>query len=309
MSNETDPRIQQTLDEIQARFETRLSEIKKSGAEKINEVTDDSPDPNSVEATVNMTFDVQFKTTSIKFDVPTFRMETQKLVFDLPTVTMSLKSISWDVPATRMERRCIAKKPVITCNWKGCKTEMKCMYMDFPEVYMKRMEIKMDYPEFSMKRQELSFDKPMITFETVEIKLDLPQFHLRDLSGDLREQEADLTEIGREMETQVALAQKEMDAALVTGVGDQIEVIFDEIRQQLTDERAGISKQFDDAIAKMKSTIKTLKENNATDEVPKLEGELAKLVEDYKTVLDEIDASIKQLNDEQLKVINSIGVE
>ena len=183
------------------------------------------------------------------------------------------------------------------------------MYMDFPEVYMKRMEIKMDYPEFSMKRQELSFDKPVITFETVEIKLDLPQFHLRDLSGDLREQEADLTEIGREMETQVALAQKEMDAALVTGVGDQIEVIFDEIRQQLTDERAGISKQFDDAIAKMKSTIKTLKENNATDEVPKLEGELAKLVEDYKTVLDEIDASIKQLNDEQLKVINSIGVE
>ncbi|MEQ1675619.1 MAG: hypothetical protein ABL876_02885 [Chitinophagaceae bacterium] len=306
MSNETDPRIQKTLDAVKERFEKKLNEIKQKGAERIKEVTDESPDPNSAEATVNMTFDVKFKTTSIKFDVPKFSKELQKIIFDIPAVTMKTKTISWDVPATKMERRCIAKKPVITCNWRGCKTEMKCIYMDMPVGYMKRMEIKVNMPEFTMKKQELSFDKPVIKFETVEIILKLPQFHLRDLSGDLREQEDEFKDIGSDMEGQMAVAKKEMDQALINEVGDQVEIIFEEIRKQLIDERVNVGKQFDDAIAKMKSAIKILKENNATAEVSKMEGELAKLVEDYKTTLNEIDASIEQLNKEQLQVINSI---
>lgn len=89
-------------------------------------------------------------------------------------------------------------------------------------------------------------------------------------------------------------------------VTDQVEIIFDEIRKQLIDERANVSSQFDNVIVKMKSTIKILKENNATNEIPKLESELSKLVEDYKTVLNEIDLSIEQLNQEQLKVITNI---
>jgi hypothetical protein len=309
MSNQTDPRIQAKLDEVQARFKKRLEEIKADGTRQINEVTEDSPDPNSVEATVDMTFDVKFKTTSIKFDIPKFSKELQKIIFDIPVVKMSTKSISWDVPATKMERRCIAKKPVITCNWKGCETEMKCMYMDFPVPYMKRMEIKVDMPEFTMKKQELSFDKPVIKLETIEIILKLPQFHLRELSGELKEQESEFKEIGSEMESKVAIAKNEMDQSLITEIAGQVEIIFDEIRKQLIDERANVCSQFDNAISKMKSTIKILKENNATNEIPKLESELSKLVEDYKTVLNEIDLSIEQLNIEQLEVINSINLQ
>ena len=180
--------------------------------------------------------------------------------------------------------------------------------MDFPVVYMKRMEIKLDMPQFSTKKQELSFDKPTFSLETITIKIDLPQFYLRDISGDLREQEREFEEVGKEMEAQVALANNEMNNSLVREVGEQVDIIFDEIRNQLIQERQNVSKQFDEAINKMKTTLKILKENNATSEVTKLEGELAQLVEDYKNVLNEIDSNIKELNKEQENVIQSIKI-
>ncbi|WP_443939645.1 hypothetical protein [Pedobacter sp. MW01-1-1] len=314
MSDQTDPRIQQKLDEIQARFQERIKKIQENGAAKINEITDDSPEPNNVEATLNVTFDVKFKTTEIKFDIPRIGKELQRVIFDVPVVTMELKTISWDVPTTKMETRCITKKPVTVCKGGGgwppklpsCTIKWECVYMDFPVVTMKRMEVKLDMPQFSTRQQEISFDKPVFSMETITIKLDLPQFYLRDLSGDLREQEAEFEEVGKEMESQVALANNEMNDSLVTEVGGQVDVIFNEIRAQLLQERAKVAQQFDEGIAKMKISINTLKENNATEEVARLETELAKLIEDYKNVLDEIDANMKDLNKEQEDVINSI---
>ena len=315
MSNQTGPRIQQKLDEIQERFENRIKKIQQNGATRLNDIRDDSPDPNNVEATLNVTFDVKFKTTAIKFDVPKIGKELHKVVFDIPVVKMELKTISWDVPATKMETRCITKKPVTVCKnnphfpyTPKCTVKMECVYMDFPVVYTKRMEIKLDMPQFSTKKQELSFDKPIFSLETITIKIDLPQFYLRDISGDLREQEREFEEVGKEMEAQVTLANNEMNDSLVREVGEQVDIIFDEIRNQLIQERQNVSKQFDEAINKMKTTIKILKENNATSEVINLEGELAQLVEDYKNVLNEIDSNIKELNKEQENVIQSIKI-
>jgi hypothetical protein len=306
MSNQTDPRIQKTLDDIQAKFEKRLNEIKSDGESRIKEISDETPNPNGTEVAFDTTFDVYFKNTSIKFDIPKFSTELQKIIFDIPSVKMTTKALSWDVPATKMETRCIAKKPVWVQKGPSVTIKYKCIYMDVPVGYTKRMEIKIDMPEFSMKRQEISFDKPIIKFETIEIILKLPQFHFREVSADLKENEDDFKEVGKEMESQIAVAKSEMDQSLIGEVNEQVETIFEDIRKQLLDQREIVSSQFDDAIGKMKTTIKILKENNAVNEIPKLEGELSKLVDDYKVVLNEIDSSIDQLNKEQLEVINSI---
>ncbi len=320
MSDQTDPRIQQILDEIKTRFEKRIEEIKQEGSGRIDEIKDDAPDPNNIEGSINMTFDVKFKTVTIKFDIPKFSMELHKIIFDVPSVTMDTKTLSWDEPATKMETECVTKKPVVTSRggsikWKNGRpqvtaprvtTEWVCVYADIPKVYMKRREIKIDMPEFSMKKQEISFDKPIIKFETVEIKFDLPQFHLRDLSGDLREQEDELKDVGRDMENDISEATREMNDSLTNEINDQVAIIFDEIRKQLLSEREKVSGYYDDAITKMKTTIKILKENNALTEIERLESDLSKLVEDYKKVLTEIDSTIDQLNKEQNEVISGI---
>lgn len=322
MSNQTDPNIQKIVDEAKIKFEKRIEEIKQEGSERVNDIRDDSPDPNNVEATINMTFDIKFKTTTIKFDIPKFSKELQKIIFDVPSVKMDTKTISWDEPATRMVPKCVTKKPETTCRgggvrWRNgipqvtaptCTTEWVCLYMDVPEVYMKRREIKIDMPEFSMKKQEISFDKPVIKFETVEIKIDLPQFHLRDLSGDLREQEDELNDVGSDMETDIHQATEEMNNSLLKDISNEVNAIFDDIRTQLIAERKNVCGYYDDAIGKMKSTIKILKENNATEDVARLEADLSKLVADYKKVLLDIDNSLLDIDKQQEDVINQIKI-
>lgn len=304
----TDPKIQETVDKIKEKFEKRIEEIKTNGSRKINEITDDSPDPNNVEATLNVTFDVKWKTTSIKFDIPTFRNERKDISFHVPSVTMKTKEISWDEPAVRMVTKCIAKKPEVTCKGfpPSCTVKMKCIYADVPEPYMKRRVIKFDVPEISMKQQDISFDVPEISFETIEIKLDIPQFYLKSLSGELKDQKDDIEDVSSEMETEINNAKNEMDDSLLSDVSAQITALYDEIELSLFEERKNVSNYYDDAIAKMKSTIKILKANNANDEVAKLESKLSSLIADYSEVLSQIDQSIENLNAQEVDAINGI---
>jgi hypothetical protein len=302
------PKIQEAIDAIKAQFEKRIEEIQKRGSDRINEITDDSPDPNNLEATLNVTFDVKWRTTSIKFDIPKFSSERQNISFDVPTVKMITKTFAWDEPATRMETRCIAKKPEVTC--KGfpprCTVKMTCIYADVPVGYMKRREIKTDIPEFSMKRQDISFNKPTVRFETVEIKMDLPQFYLRSLSGELRNQQNEFENVSNEMTSEIAKAQNQMDIELLSNVSEQISELYGNIRKQLLDERNNVSSHYNDAIIKMKSTIKGLKENNAFEEVVKLEPQLAKLVSDYNQILSDIDKGIEDLIVQETEALKNL---
>lgn len=181
--------------------------------------------------------------------------------------------------------------------------------MDFPVVYSKRMEIKTDIPEITMTTKELSFHKPVVSLETVEIKLDLPQFHFRDLEGDLQQQEDEANEVANDMNARIAVAKREMDDELLVAVGDEVEDVFEAVRKKLLEERSAISTQFEIGINKLKSAIKTLKENNATAEVAKLETELSALVKEYTTVVTELDASLKKVNDEQAAAIKNIRLQ
>jgi len=306
-----DPKIQETVNSIKAKFEKKIQEIRAKGSKKINDITDESPDPSSVEATLDMTFDVKWKITSIKFDIPKFRMERKDIIFDLPSVTMKTKSISWDEPAVRMKTRCVAKKPEFKCSGfpPKCTVKMKCMYADFPEVYTKRREIKIDLPEFTMKRQNIAFDVPEVTFETIEIKLNLPQFYLRSLSGDLKDQKNEIEDISGEMQSEINQAKNEMNSSLLDDVTSQITELFDEIESSLLEERKNVSTYYDEAISKMKTSIKILKENNAKDEVLKLETQLSKLIKDYSVILNDLDESLKNLNDQQKEAISGIKLD
>jgi hypothetical protein len=304
----TDPKIQETVDKIKEKFEKKIEEIATSGSRRINEITDDSPDPNNVEATLNVTFDVKWKTTSIKFDIPTFRNERKDISFHVPSVTMKTREISWDEPAVKMVTKCITKKPEVTCGGfpPSCTVKMKCIYADVPEPYMKRRVIKFDVPEISMKQQNVSFDVPEISFETIEIKLDLPQFYLRSLSGELKDQQDDIEDVSTEMETEINKAKNQMDDSLLSEVSAQITALYDEIEISLIEERKNVSNYYDDAIAKMKSTIKILKANDANDEVAQLEPKLSSLIADYSEVLNQIDQSIENLHVQEADAINGI---
>jgi uncharacterized protein YdhG (YjbR/CyaY superfamily) len=297
--NDPKTKIEEIIQSIKVKFEKRIEEIKARGAKKIDDVQDDTPDPSQVEAILKVTFDVQWKTTSIKFDVPQFTMKTKAISFDIPEVKMELSSIKFDVPRTRMVLKCILKNP-----FGGCITKTK-----IPEVYMHTVEIKTDIPKVTSKTMEIKLDVPEIRMDTTEIKLNLPQFYMKSLDGQIKEQEKDIQAVSNEMTGGIAAAEADMKNSLKVNISAELENLFNEMIEEVLAKRESISAQYDNAVAQMKSSIKILKENNATAEVQRLEGQLDKIVKDYTTVVTQIDESIKQIGLQKQQALASLSFD
>ena len=301
MSNLNNQRIQLKVEEVKNKFIQRIQAIQEAGAARIQKLQDESPEPSAFEAIVRATFDVKWKTTSIKLDIPTFRTEKETMKFNVPEMKMEMQSIKFEVPATRMVRTCLFKKPEVTVRYRGLRppkveTRMTCVWGDKPEVYMKPVEIKTDVPKFTSKTVSIVFDKPTVTMETREIKFDIPQFFLRQLNSQFNEQKHDIEQVAQEMTSEIAKSESEMQAAIQTAVGNELQAINNELVDEFLKERAKVSAYYDDAISRMKSTINILKQNNAVAEVQRLENELGALVKTYTDVLAEIDRSLEAMN-------------
>lgn len=299
MSHLNDQRIQQKVDEIKNRFEEKIAKIQENGEQRLQRISQDSPDPNNLEGVLNMTFDVKWKMTSIKFDIPKFTMQRETIIFDVPEVRMELKVMKFNVPATRMIRACLFKKPEITVSKKfpyRVTNRMTCVYGNKPEFYTKTIEIKTDIPQFNTKRKEIKFDKPVVKLETTEIKLNFPQFFLKELSGELREQKRDIDLVGQYMTTEISIAENEMKISLEAEITSELKLIHDEVSEELLKERQNISSYYDDSISKVKSAIKILKENNVNEEVSRLETELSNMVKEYQEILTDIDTALESIS-------------
>ncbi|GGH69309.1 hypothetical protein [Phaeocystidibacter marisrubri] len=290
-------KIQSMIQQIKSKFEERVNTIKQSGANQIEQIEDDNPDPSTVEAILMMVFDVKWKTTSIKFDVPQFSMKLQSIKFDVPEVHMKLKSFKFDIPRTRMVIKCVVGNPF----GGGCLVKTKV-----PEVYMHRVEIKTDIPEFHSKRVEIKLHIPEVSMETVEIKFDLPQFYLRSLDDVLDNQERNIQEVSNEMTADLARAEGDMKIEMKEGLTHEIEVMFSQMTDEVLVKRDEVSDQYEAAIAKTKAAIIDLKKNNATAEVQKLESELGEIVTDFKRIMDDFDNSIVLIHEQKNQTLASL---
>ncbi|MGM0943975.1 MAG: hypothetical protein ACQEW9_02265 [Bacteroidota bacterium] len=75
MSHINEERIQSKVEEIRLEFERKVSKIQEEGGSRIQDISKDTPNPSAAEAVLNASFDLEWKITSIKFDIPKFRME------------------------------------------------------------------------------------------------------------------------------------------------------------------------------------------------------------------------------------------
>lgn len=302
----TDKQIKQQVEQIKEKFTKRIEEIREKGAERIKQINEDAPDPSNVEAALNFTFDVKWENTSLKFDIPKFTIEREVLKFDIPEVKMETEEIKFDVPSTRMVNKCVAKKP----EFYGFPPKIKwtCIYTKFPEVYMKRISIKTDVPKFNSKTVEIKFDKPVVEMETLEIKLKLPQFYLKETDAEIEAHSREIEGVAVEMTSDISEARTEMKAMLHSEVANEIDLMFDGLREEILKERNNVSKSYEEVISKTKSTIKTLKENNANKQVNNLENELSKIVDEYINVLRDFDNSLGVLNKQEEKALKNLNI-
>lgn len=277
--------------ELEAKFKAKMAEIKTRYAEEMNSITGEMPDPNTFEALINFSFDVKWKNTKIKFDVPKIYSKRETIKFDIPEVKMKTDSIKFDVPSTKRERKCVAKKPVFR-SWKWYS---ECIYLDVPVPYMKRVEIKLDIPKFNSKRVDISFDIPEIRMERVDVSFKIPHFYLREVRAEIRDKQMELQEVAKRMEAEMNRESEQFKVQIEKIISASIGEQFDDMREKLIEQRNNIQVPFDDAVASGKSAANALRANGATDHLARIEGEISKIVENYKGTMETIDASLNEI--------------
>jgi len=184
------------IDKINQKYAEQYKELAKQG----EDLSKKSPD--GMENVVGV--DVDFsKMREVSFDIPEFRMKTQRIVFDLPSVTMKLKRIVWDNPETTMRTKKIGQYP----EFYGTTVRWSNIYADVPETTMVRREIKLDLPEFHTSRTELSFDIPEI-FKTSKVSFNIPEIKIQTTEQGVKEV--------KDGGAQLASAAKQMSASQKT---------------------------------------------------------------------------------------------
>ncbi|UKN01089.1 hypothetical protein K6119_15265 [Paracrocinitomix mangrovi] len=289
MATENDA-IKTKIEQKQEELKTKIEALKSKAEQEIDDL--EEPDTGGTfGAVTNVSIDVKWRMTSIKFDIPKFSMERETIKFDVPQVKMELEKISFDVPAVKMVTKCAFKIP----EFHGLKIYSKCVYMDVPETYSKRIEFKTDIPKFTSKRVEIKFDKPVVRMETIEIKLHLPQFFVKSVDVEINEYSEKAQQISNELSADVnELTSKfktEMDAELK----EEVKSLFEGMRKDLVDSRKLVCSNYENAISQTKTSIKRLKEANAVERVKELEQKLAGIIADFDKSLKEIDSNLEEL--------------
>ena len=209
--------LNEAIQAIKNKFEPILQALKAKG-EKLKE---DAPKPETVEAVINVDFDVTWKDVDIIFDVPSVTMKEQTLSFDIPETTMKLQTFSWDRPDICME--------YVDLPW-------PLGGLHLPKPCMKREEIKLHIPEFTMKTQEVIMHIPEFTMERVEWKIGLPQITIKNVKVETEKIKARGDEIKTEAEAIAADMKREVDAAVsqVYGNAPQVRESFDSALHQIS---------------------------------------------------------------------------
>ena len=97
--------LQAKIDEVTARYKPELDRIQREG----QALGDQSLDPNTTEAIINVDFDLDWKEREIIFNLPTVTMRTRNISLDLPRVEMKRQRIVVDTPSVLMENRVVGK--------------------------------------------------------------------------------------------------------------------------------------------------------------------------------------------------------
>ncbi|THH36562.1 hypothetical protein [Neolewinella litorea] len=283
--------LENKIAELKNEFDQKVKDLSDRGKQKLEEIQDNNPDPSAVEAGVNMTFDVVWETTSLKFDIPKFTSKLETIKFDIPEVRSEIEEISFSVPAIRMVRTCLFKKPV----FRDLKMYSECVYGNKPETYSKVISFKTDIPKIYSKKIEVKFDKPSITMETVEVKMNLPQFHFKNIEGQIRDQEDKANRIASEMQSEIAVAEHEFNRNLSIIIPDELSSMFDEIREDVLKERESAVGIFETTVQEIKNSIHILKNNNAVEKYTELERQLSQIIANHEITIHHFDTALREI--------------
>ena len=180
--------LQAKIGAIAARYKAKIEQQKagyQQAADHIRQDADNSQ-PTTFGGVTNFDVNVDWKDTSIVFDLPVVTLNQTTIIMGLPEVTLNQQKWVYDLPAVRMVERKVGQHPELTCDHSfipHCTVEWKDNIISVPETYMERHETVLGVPEFAIRDQKLIFGVPAITMQRQEIIMGLPWITVKNVGA------------------------------------------------------------------------------------------------------------------------------
>jgi hypothetical protein len=290
---------QATFDVIAAKYQNDFTTLEK----RSQDIADDAPDPNIVEAPVDITFKIEMVRKDFSCNIPQITMKDKKLSFDTPQVTMKLKSIKFKKPVTKMVIKKTGQYPVIegwTIKWKDIKTSV-------PEVTMEEQEIKTKIPEIKVETTNIITAIPEIKMVKKDMSLNVPSVTVKKISAEVKKIE--------DRAKGVSLESEKLQESQNDEFAQAIHKSFECQRTDLIVSRTNLENEFSTSVSEIENSIAQLRSNGLNPESIKGDqGEDINLIAirdelllKKKEAFEQIDAAIEKMNTEEKNAINMLA--
>ena len=161
-------RMEAKAKEVEERYKGRLAAIQMEG----QEVADDEKQPIKFDVTV------RWKDRKMSLDLPQVTMKNKDIKFDVPQVEMKMDSIVFNTPSVRMKRVKVGQHPEIhgfTVRWKD-------NFIDVPEPFMQRQEIKTKIPQFAMGTTRIVLKVPEVKIDRTDFVMKVPELFVDQIN-------------------------------------------------------------------------------------------------------------------------------
>ncbi|WP_343518716.1 hypothetical protein [Sphingomonas sp.] len=279
-----------------------IKEISDRYEPEFDRIRDDAPNPNGVEAVVNVIVDVEWETIGIALDLPEVTMKTQEWSLDLPQVTMKDKRIVFHTPSTRMVRKKIGQYPT----FHGWTVKWKDIYADVPETFMQKHEIVMGIPEVRMDRTSFKLDVPEFAMRTQELKFDVPQITVKSVSGEVRETQEAAEAKAEEMRDEIAAKREELFGGAREQIVAASNTFFTCLRTQIQMKRDEAAAAFEPGLAMIRQALSKLEDVKAGAEADGMRQRLADLMAKRDTATVQFDEAVRRIAEQEKVTIDSL---
>lgn len=315
--------IEEKIKKLVAEFETKSKEVASqinllaNDIQQDGEVLEDNGTLFSVKDE-GYTYNFEWKEVSFHMPIPEIGKDEQRVVLKLPEITMENREIIFDVPTTRMVDKKIGEKPETTCKWKvkniglgiktkvwQCTTKWTPIITAVPEIVMKERKIITKIPKIVFKNKDLIYDMPSITIRMKLIKFnclvitsinyDGTEDDINNTSDRIEAKQAEMNSLSMSFENQ-------LESLTIQMINQEFDKAEENVRKQFHP----ISSDYEQSIEDCKSTIRDLKNNNATDALKAEENKLNDLIAKMEKALEPMEKILSDLLKDRMNAIKEV---
>lgn len=250
--------IKADIESIKVEYRPKIEMLKQ----KAHDIKEDIP--SDEELMVGVKLKTGWELQEFKLDIPEFVMKPHRWVLHLPQSKMNTQRWVFHLPEVY---------------WGITSGPLGIGKLHLPQIRMKKHEVKLDVPEFTFEPVEMKLHIPEVLMQTQTWKMHLPTFAVQDTNVQVNQMKKQSIYIGNQI--------KSLTSEMVSKINAKV-------RENLISKKMEVSRQFEESIKGLETTINAWSDNPKVDTSGMLES-LTRLKAERLKTLAKLDAEIAKL--------------